>query len=550
MQNINMYIKENIGSVSSNVFTAPNIPEKKLNNAAKSMGLVDVINSIVAIFDNTAFGSAKDGFAITGEKIAIKDMFEDPYYIKFSDLKAVEYIKDVEQKSNGKEKITESIKFVKADNSSVNLTSLLSCNYELLANILNDAIKNTDSFEEEDQLITLSEMSERLKIAYLKIVINMAFSDDGVVDDQEFAEILLLMTRLELTTESRFEVRGYISNTDTHLSVAQLLNVIDEEASPSHIKSIRISLVKDLISTYMSVNNGKYENFDFLNNNKKLFAVSDEEIDLAVDAIKLDFNMLKTDFTDDALTKSMKELSAKAGAVGVPLAAVYLSGSVIGMSAAGLTSGLATLGLGGALGFSSMATGIGIAVLIGVGAYKGIKHLTGANELDQFKRRELMLNEVIKQTQSTISLLIGDLNFITNKLNEALKNHSLQDAKIQKLMKMMTALSGAADVLNEKSNRTQNNCIKMRCPNELDHGKLKSLTKEPTKQQIYTVVMSFYIEKDVSKVVDGNEKISKVYSLKNDIPTSQLDKLAKIFENIGYFNAVDVIKGKVSGLFS
>ncbi|MBB1335039.1 MULTISPECIES: hypothetical protein [unclassified Pseudoalteromonas] len=117
-------------------------------------------------------------------------------------------------------------------------------------------------------------------------------------------------------------------------------------------------------------------------------------------------------------------------------------------------------------------------------------------------------------------------------------------------MKMMTALSGAADVLNEKSNRTQNNCIKMRCPNELDHGKLKSLTKEPTKQQIYTVVMSFYIEKDVSNVVDGNEKISKVYSLKNDIPTSQLDKLAKIFENIGYFNAVDVIKGKVSGLFS
>jgi hypothetical protein len=68
-------------------------------------------------------------------------------------------------------------------------------------------------------------------------------------------------------------------------------------------------------------------------------------------AIQQDFKMLREDFSDDALKRSMKELTAKAGAVGVPLAAVYLSGSVIGMSAAGITSGLATLGLGGVLGF-------------------------------------------------------------------------------------------------------------------------------------------------------------------------------------------------------
>ena len=125
-----------------------------------------------------------------------------------------------------------------------------------------------------------------------------------------------------------------------------------------------------------------------------------------------------------------KELGAKAGAVGVPLAAVYLSGSVIGMSAAGLTSGLATLGLGGFLGFSSMATGIGVAVLLGVGAYKGIKHLTGANEIDKTKRRELMLNEVIKQTQSTVSYLMEDINFITIKLNDVIVNHGVLYEKV------------------------------------------------------------------------------------------------------------------------
>ena len=256
MQNINTHIKENLAAVSSNVYIAPSIPEKKLNNAVKSMGLVDNINSVVAIFDNTAFGSAKDGFAITGEKIAIKEMFEDPFYINFCDLESVEHVRHVEKKDNGKEKITESIRFLKKDGASIKLGSLLSCNYELLSTVLNDAVKNTSSFEEENQLITLSEMSERLKVAYLKIIINMAFSDYGMVDEKEFAEILLLMTRLELATESRFELRSYIANNDNHLSVESLLNEIDKEASPSHIKSIRISLVKDLISTFMSVNGG------------------------------------------------------------------------------------------------------------------------------------------------------------------------------------------------------------------------------------------------------------------------------------------------------
>ena len=71
---------------------------------------------------------------------------------------------------------------------------------------------------------------------------------------------------------------------------------------------------------------------------------------------------------DSQIAKSFKDIAAKAGAVGVPLAAIYFSGSVVGFSAAGITSGLATMGLGGLLGFSGMVTGIGTVVLIGVGA--------------------------------------------------------------------------------------------------------------------------------------------------------------------------------------
>ncbi|MCG9756251.1 hypothetical protein L1D40_13625 [Shewanella insulae] len=550
MQEINTFIKENIGAVSTNVFVAPGIPEKKLNNAAKSMGLVDRVNTIIAIYDNTVFGSAKDGLAFTGENLVFKPMFDDPMLFPYDDIEKVDYVEYVSTNDKGKEKKEVAVELLRKDGSCNTIDGLIDCDYRLLAEILNRAVTECDNFEEENQIVTLAEMSEALKIAYVKVIANMAFADDGEVDKKEFSEILMLMTRLELTTESRFELRSYLSSEHNQVPLVDLLATIDTECVPSHNKAVKISLVKDLISTYMSVNDGSYENFAFLDEHQALFGVSDEEIELALMAIQHDFKMLREDFTDDALKRGMKELSAKAGAVGVPLAAVYLSGSVVGLSAAGMTSGLAALGLGGALGFSSMATGIGVAVLLGVGAYKGIKHFTGANELDKTKRRELMLNEVIKQTQATLSLLINDLNYITDKFNQAVASYGIQDAKVQKLMKMMTSLTGAADVLSQKSGKMQNSRIKLRCPIRLDEPKLKSLTQEPVKKQFYALVMGYYQEVE-EEVQQGDEtETVTVLRIKPDIPTRELDKLAAVFDAIGYFKAADVIKGKLSGIFS
>ncbi|SQB29509.1 Uncharacterised protein [Citrobacter koseri] len=385
MHNINVYLKENLASVSKNVFIAPDIPEKKLNNVAKVYNLDESLNAVLAIYDNTVFGSAKDGIIFTGEKLAVKEPFEAPYDVFYRDIEAVEYAEIVTVNEKGKGKSTEVITIRLKNGQQKKLKSLMDCNYKKLADVLNHAFSDFDEFKEENQLVTLAEMPEPLKVSYVKIIVNMAFSDDSLVDEKEFAEILLLMTRLDLTNESRFEIRSYISTESGLISVSELLSTIDQECVSSHNKSIKISLVKDLISIFMSVNEGECKNFPFIQQHQALFGVSDEEIELAVMAIQQDRKMLRDDFSDDALKRSMKELTAKAGAVGVPIAAVYLSGSVVGMSAAGISSGLATLGLGGVLGFSSMATGIGIAVLLGVGAYKGIRHLSGANELDKTK---------------------------------------------------------------------------------------------------------------------------------------------------------------------
>jgi hypothetical protein len=551
MQDINVFIKDNVGQVANKgLHISPDIPEKKLNNAARSMNLQDNINSVIALLDTTVFGSGKDGFAFTGERMVYKPVFESPEVINFSDLESAKFVCDVSVNAKGKEKINEYTDILLKSGASIRVENVSECNLEELANFLNTIIVQFDSFEEEDQLVSLSEMSEELKVAYLKVIVNMTYSDDGEVDKDEFAQILLLMTRLELSPESRFTLREYIISLGELDCLKTLIKTIDEFCTPSHNKSVKISLVKDLFSVYMSVNNGSHEGFTFFIDNKHLFNVNEKEIELVVEAINLDFKMLSDDFSDDALAKGMKELGAKAGAVGVPLAAVYISGSVVGMSAAGITSGLATLGLGGALGFSSMATGIGVAVLLGVGAYKGIKHLTGANELDKTKRRELMLNEVIKQTQSTVSYLMGDINFITTKLNYVIIAHGVQDEKVKLLLQKINLLTSAGNVLTQKDEAIQSKCFKLKCPAELNHEKLQSLTREATKQQIYTVVMSFYEEKTVERERDGETLPVKILALKGGISTTDMEKLAKIFEAIGYFKVADVIKGKLSGILS
>jgi hypothetical protein len=323
----------------------------------------------------------------------------------------------------------------------------------------------------------------------------------------------------------------------------QLIAQIDAECPAGQIKSLHISLTKDMINLYFSTGGSSIQDFAFFQKNRHLIKVTDEEVDLTLMVIKNDHDMLKDDFTDDQIVDALKLISSKAAAVGTPLAAVYLSGSVVGMSAAGLTSGLASLGMGGMLGLSSMATGIGVAVLIGVGAYAGVRKLTGANELTRSKRRELMLNEVIKQTQITISLLIQDINFITVKLNELILTHGIQDAQIKKLMSLMSQMTGAGTVLTSKSNSAQSSATKLRCAQYLDESKLKSLTHEPTKIDLYHFIMSFYEERVFIEEKDGEAREIKKLVIKKNQSTKDLENLARAFEVVGYFKVADVLKG-------
>ena len=125
----------------------------------------------------------------------------------------------------------------------------------------------------------------------------------------------------------------------------------------------------------------------------------------------------------------------------------------------------------------------------------------------------------------------------------------------------MSQITGAGNVLTSKSNSAQCSATKLRCAQFLDKGKLKSLTYEPTKMELYNFILSFYEERYFTEEKEGETiEVSKL-AIKKNWSTNDLENLAKAFEAIGYFNVADVLMGtatdvagkakqKIAGLFS
>ena len=545
--NINVFIKENIALIGNRVYIvghydqSHNLNENKLNNAAIAFNCQNNYQSIIAIYDNSLLCNAKSGLLFTGKKM-VHSEYGDFEYDKIQSVEH-KYIVTVDAKN--KENVEEYVLIIK-DNKEYKFKNFINMNYEEFSNFLNKIIKEFDNFDEEEQFKALEEMSEDIKIAYIKIIVNMTFFDDQDIDERELAEILLLLSRITNDKETRFKIRSYMSelSLENMESVQELVSLLKNEVQSSHIKSLMFSLVKDLINVYYSSKKNKTKEFQFLDEYKDIFGVSQENIDFVFSAVELDHKILNEDLNDDQMKNIMKEVLTKAGSAGVPLAAIYISGSVVGMSAAGITSGLATLGLG--LG---MTGGLVVVGLISILTYKGLKHLTGANELDKFKTKEFMLNEVIKQTQKTISMLIEDINYVIQKLNDLLINHSEDTEKIKKLVTLVAQYQKTIKAIDDKGKNYQNKVNRLTCPKILDISRLESMTKEPTKRPLFDFIVSNYENKKVK--IDDIEKIE--YILKSNIETAILEKMGKAFEALGYFDMSNIVKDKanniIGGLF-
>lgn len=151
------------------------------------------------------------------------------------------------------------------------------------------------------------------------------------------------------------------------------------------------------------------------------------------------------------IKKWVQTLAAKSAAVGVPLVAVYLSGSVIGLSAAGITSGLAALGFGGLFGLSAMVTGIGAVLVLGVAVYQIVRWLAGSKEKELAALRERLMQEVMHQLQRTVNALLGDIQELTANVVDLTRQAEIDKRRMRRLAQELQALAGAMATLSKRA---------------------------------------------------------------------------------------------------
>ena len=85
-ENITAFAQESLGSHDS-LFFEPKIPAKKLKSArTMHADTLEHDEKVLVLFDDTVFGSAEEGFAITTDHFVWKNILEDPNALLWTEI--------------------------------------------------------------------------------------------------------------------------------------------------------------------------------------------------------------------------------------------------------------------------------------------------------------------------------------------------------------------------------------------------------------------------------------------------------------------------------
>lgn len=262
-----------------------------------------------------------------------------------------------------------------------------------------------------NQTLDLAKVPESERTAFYGALFAITTAD-GSFDKDEMDLIFGMMDLEGMSDAAKRQVQSYIIEPP---SLWECLRALSEASD-----TLRFGLMVYLVDT-------AWANDEFDPNEKRAIKLAQQELrvtDQQVQAIEAFIQKMREirarGLDDNQAADAVKTAAAGLSSVGVPIAAVYFSGSVIGLSAAGITSGLAALGLG-----FGMVPGIGVAVLVGAGIFIGLSHLldVGGNQ-----EKEKFRAESERKAQLVIKNLQGALNGVIERIETLQKAATDADA--------------------------------------------------------------------------------------------------------------------------
>jgi len=220
---------------------------------------------------------------------------------------------------------------------------------------------------EEQKKHPLEEYSENEQIAYLSILSSVCYVDKNF-GDKEKRQLDILLAQLKISDVGKAKIYSSVFNLQHEDKLANL-----EAIQNLGNTDLKYTLISDLF--FFSFVDSKLtdEEYQYILGIGEVLGITQEQVD-AIKAIQENLDKIKGIPSNSKRFKQViKDSASNLAAVGVPIGAIAASGSVFGLSAAGMTAGLAALG---ALVGGGMLAGTVIVVpAIALGAAYGVKKL-------------------------------------------------------------------------------------------------------------------------------------------------------------------------------
>jgi uncharacterized protein YlxW (UPF0749 family) len=286
-------------------------------------------------------------------------------------------------------------------------------------------------FTDDSDFADPTDLPTKKQKAYYGALFAMAAADETV--EREEMELIFETLDLEnLDEEDTRDVHGYVIEPPALENCLRHLEDAEE--------AIRYGLMLNLIEVMIADDLEEATEKAYVESAQERLGITQEQVDEMKNFAREVKRIRERGLDDKQAADALKRAASSLSGVGVPMAAIAYSGSVVGLSAAGITSGLAALGLG--LG---MLPGIGVAIALGTAIYIGMNSLfdTGQKRKKERlqKERQRKAQLAIQNLQETIGTLLERLANLQESAADAEANKEAVKKLNDRLRKLKRVLS-------------------------------------------------------------------------------------------------------------
>lgn len=275
-------------------------------------------------------------------------------------------------------------------------------------------------FTVSEQGFLSSQLPEDIKLLYLQILCNYAYLNDESIDADEYNAITKFSIRMELHGDTRGILRKYMNDFDGRIKTGNLLASIKKitENQTGYWDVVKYCMMQDALYIHEIQQPGKrWEEDGFIGSLMEHCSLNPEQIHTMEKAVSLNKKMQNKDANMSKLKDEWKKLikSIKDTPGYVPTLYLFCSGSVYGLK-----------------------------------SYDGFLKKDETSQKALNKQRELILQEVIVSNQKAVNVLIGDMNYLAERLERALLEEDKIKQDYEKIKQLLSRIKSAMRTVEQE----------------------------------------------------------------------------------------------------